>query len=83
MKLNVKATALSFGILWGGGMFLFVIWSTFSSYPNSGGIITFLSHYYLGLESTFLGSIIGFFWGFCDAAFGGALFAWLYNKFCN
>ena len=83
MKLNIKATALSFGILWGGGVFILCLWGMFSNYPNNGGIITFLSNYYIGTKSTLLGSLVGFFWGFFDAAIGGALFAWLYNKFNN
>jgi len=79
MKLSIKAAALSAGIIWGGGLFFYVIWTMIIGGPSD--IITFLSNYYLGLKISFSGSIIGLLWGFLDAAIGGALFAWLYNKF--
>tara|TARA_B100001964_G_C14079341_1_gene529509 strand:+ start:707 stop:949 length:243 start_codon:yes stop_codon:yes gene_type:complete len=79
MKLNVRAIALASGIIWGGGIFLLAIFSIFfSTYSN---IIIFISNYYIGLDVSFVGGLIGFVWGFIDAGVGGALFAWLYNKF--
>ena len=79
MKLNVRAIALASGIIWGGGIFLLAIFSIFFSIYSD--IIIFLSNYYIGLDVSFVGGLIGFVWGFIDAGVGGALFAWLYNKF--
>ena len=79
MKLSVKATALTCGILWGGGIFFLAIFSIF--FTTYSDIIIFLSKYYIGLDVSFIGALIGFVWGFLDAGVGGALFAWLYNKF--
>ena len=80
MKLNVKAAALACGFIYGGGVFLLVLFTMlFSAVPSD--IIIFLSNYYIGLDVSFVGGLIGFAWGFLDAGVGGALFAWLYNKF--
>jgi len=81
MKLNIKATALASGILWGMGLLFLVLWTMFMNTPSD--IIIFLSNYYIGLNISLLGSLIGFFWAFLDGAFAGALFAWLYNKFVS
>ena len=35
---------------------------------------------YRGYSLTPLGSVIGLLWGLPDAALGGAVFAWLYNR---
>ena len=78
MKLNVKAFALTSGLLWGIGLFGMTWWIILfegsSSEPN------FLSQLYRGYSLTPLGSVIGLLWGLPDAALGGAVFAWLYNR---
>jgi len=40
----------------------------------------FLSTLYLGYSLSFFGIIIGMIWAFFDAAIGGFVIAWLYNK---
>ena len=77
MKLNVRAFAVAFGVLWGVGIFLGTWWiialSGFTGEP------TFLARIYIGYEISALGSVIGFAWGTIDGLISGAIFAWLYN----
>ena len=39
-----------------------------------------ISQVYIGYSVSFLGSLVGFFWGCVDGLFGGFFFAWVYNK---
>jgi hypothetical protein len=77
MKLNVRAFALTCGLLWGLGLFVITWWII-----ATGGATaeqTFLGRVYLGYRLDALGSVIGLVWGFFDGLIGGAIFAWLYN----
>jgi hypothetical protein len=78
MKLNVKALALTSGILWGGAVCFATLWLIALGY--NGALIRQLDHFYLGYSFSVVGAFIGLAWGFVDGAVGGALFAWLYNK---
>ena len=78
MKLNVKAFALTSGILWGAAVFLATIWLL--AMGSQGNTIGMLKSFYLGYSFTYIGAFVGLVWGFVDGAIGGAVFAWLYNK---
>ncbi len=78
MKLNVKALALSSGILWGGTVFLATLWLLIRG--HDGTLIGRLDHFYLGYSFSYAGAFVGLVWGFVDGVIGGAVFAWLYNK---
>jgi hypothetical protein len=78
MKLKVSAFGLALGIVWGGAMFLLGVVDIFTTWGDAWGAI--MSTIYIGYSPTFLGSIIGGVWGFCDAGIGGVIVAWLYNK---
>ncbi len=77
MKLNVKAFALTCGILWGLGVFVLTWWVIM--FDGATGEITLLGKIYRGFSISPAGSFIGLIWGFFDALIGGAIFAWLYN----
>jgi len=77
MKLNVKALALTSGILWGLGLFIGTWWIILTA--GSTNTPTFLSMMYRGYSITPLGSVFGLIWAFFDGLIGGAIFAWLYN----
>ncbi len=77
MKLNVKALALTFGLIWGFGLFFMTWWIIF--FEGATGEVTLIGRFYRGYHISPLGSLIGFVWGFVDGLIGGALFAWLYN----
>jgi hypothetical protein len=77
MKLNVKAFAMTCGLVWGLGLMLLTWWIML--FEGATGDVTFLGRLYRGYNISFTGSIIGLVWAFFDGAIGGAIFAWLYN----
>jgi len=81
MKLNVKSFALTSGIIWGVGVFFLTWWII--AFDGETREATFIGKLYRGYTITAAGSVIGSVYGFFDALFGGAIFAWLYNKFTD
>ncbi len=77
MKLDVKAFALTWAILWGLGLPLVTWWVM--AFDGASANPTWLGHIYRGYNLTVAGSVIGGIWAFVDALIGGAIFAWLYN----
>jgi len=77
MKLNVKAFALTCGLVWGFGLFALTWWII--AFDGATGERTLIGHLYLGYSISPAGSVIGLVWAFFDGLIGGALFAWLYN----
>ncbi|KPJ61587.1 MAG: hypothetical protein AMJ46_00315 [Latescibacteria bacterium DG_63] len=77
MKLNIRAFALTCGLLWGIGLFGFTWWII--AFDGATGDITFIGRIYRGYSITPIGSIIGLVWAFFDGLVGGAILAWLYN----
>jgi hypothetical protein len=77
MKLNVKAFALTFGLLWGFGVFFLTWW--IMMFEGATGEVPFLGHLYRGYNISPLGSVIGLVWALADGFGGGLIFAWLYN----
>ncbi len=81
MKLNVRAFALTFGLVWGLGLFLLTWWMMWVG--GATGETTLIGRAYVGYNLSPSGSLIGFVWGFVDGLIGGAIFAWLYNKIAS
>jgi hypothetical protein len=77
MKLNVKAFALTLGIVWGLGLFALTWW--IMAFDGVTHDVTPLGQVYRGYNISPLGSVVGLIWGFFDALVGGAITAWLYN----
>lgn len=77
MRFNIKAFALTSGIVWGAGVFLLTWWLILRGATTGG--MSFLERVYIGYAMTPVGSLIGTAWGFVDALIAGAIFAWLYN----
>ncbi|NVL89693.1 MAG: bacteriophage holin [Desulfobacterales bacterium] len=77
MKLNIKAFALTCGLVWGFGLFFLTWWII--AFDGATGEITLIGRLYRGYSISPVGSIIGLIWAFMDALVGGAIFAWLYN----
>ena len=77
MKLNVKAFALTCGLIWGLGMMIITWWIILFD----GAVVgtTFIGRVYSGYNISFTGSLFGLLWGFFDGLIGGVIFAWLYN----
>jgi hypothetical protein len=77
MKLNVRAFALTCGLVWGFGILAFTWWIIMFDGPT--GQQTILGQLYRGYTISAVGSLLGLVWGFFDGLAGGAVFAWLYN----
>ena len=78
MRLNVKAFAMTCGILWGIALFLMTWWIIV--FEGATTEPTFIGRFYFGYRITPLGSLIGLLWAGVDGLVGGAVFAWLYNR---
>jgi len=74
---NVKAFALTCGILWALAVFLMTWWVYLA---GGGNTLMTLGRFYIGYSISPLGSVIGLIYGFVDGLIGGAIFAWLYNR---
>lgn len=81
MKLNIKALGLASGIVWGLSIFLLTYWFIIVGQP--GTTLVKLSAIYFGYSVTWYGAFVGLIWGFVDGFIGGALLAWVYNKFAK
>ena len=79
MKLNVKALAVTAGLLWGFGIFFITWWIML--FDGATGEATCLGLVYRGYCISPLGSVIGLLWGLVDGLICGAIFGWLYNYF--
>ncbi len=77
MTLNVKAFALTCGVIGGFGLFVLTWWII--AFDGATGEMTFIGRLYRGYTISPLGSIVGLMWAFVDGVIGGAIFAWLYN----
>jgi len=81
MKLDTKAFALACSILWGSAVFLYTWWLIVLE--GVTGDPTWLSRIYLGYNISVIGSFVGLGWGLVDGLIGGAVLAWLYNRFAK
>jgi hypothetical protein len=77
MKLNVKAFALTCGLIWGVGLFFLTWWII--AFEGATGEVTFIGRLYRGYTISPTGSVVGLMWALVDGSVGGAIFAWLYN----
>ena len=78
MKLNIKVTAVTFGLFIGVSIFIITWWIIL--FDGSSDAPTFIGKIYRGYSLTPFGSLIGLLWGLVDGAITGAIFAWVYNK---
>jgi hypothetical protein len=78
VKLDIRAFALTTGILWGLGLFFLTWWVI--GFEGASHDPTLIGRIYRGYDLSPVGSLFGLVWGFVDGAVGGAIFAWLYNR---
>lgn len=82
MKLNLKAFALTTGILWGAVMLLTglanLIWAGYGV-----AFLQLMASLYPGYHAdrTFLDLVVGTLYTLVDGAVVGLVFGWLYNTF--
>ena len=77
MKFDVKAFALTCGLVWGFGLFFLTLWII--AFDGATGEATLIGRLYRGYTISAMGSLVGMIWAFFDGLIGGAIFAWLYN----
>ena len=80
MKLDTKALAITFGVLWGGCVLLVAVLNVI--WPGYGGaFLDVTSSIYPGFHpGTVLAGIVGGLYAALDGAVCGLLVAWIYNK---
>lgn len=77
MKLNIRALAVAFGLVWGFGLLILTWWIML--FEGATKEKTIIGKVYRGYEISPRGSLIGLVWGFVDAFVGALAFGWLYN----
>ena len=77
MQLNVKAFTLTFGVLWGVGLFFLTWWIILLE--GASGDPTFIGRFYIGYNISPSGSIVGFLYGCADGGMCVLAFGGLYN----
>jgi len=87
LKLNAKILGLVLGLLLGLAIFIATNWLVLKGghiAPSGeyvvGPHLQLLSQFFIGYRVSFLGSIIGFFYGFALGTLSGATIGWIYNK---
>jgi len=78
--LNSKFIGLAIGITCGLAIFIATNWLVIKGGDPVGPNLQLLSQYFIGYRVSFLGSLIGFVYGFAVGTFAGALIGWIYNR---
>lgn len=78
--LNAKMLGLILGILFGLAVFIATNWLVLRGGDVVGAHLQLLGQFFIGYRVSFLGSIIGFFYGFAVGTLCGATIGWVYNK---
>ncbi|TET68278.1 MAG: hypothetical protein E3J45_03545 [Candidatus Zixiibacteriota bacterium] len=79
MRLNLKALALSCGILWALCLFLVTLISLATGYADA--LLEVVASIYPGYSVSALGLILGLIYAFVDGAIAALIFGWVYNLF--
>jgi hypothetical protein len=80
MKLDSKALAITFGVLWGGCVFLAAILNII--WPSYGRtFLDLVASIYPGFHPGGIGAaVVGALYAVLDGAVGGAFVGWIYNR---
>ncbi len=79
MRLNLKALALSCGILWALCLFLVTLISLGTGYADA--FLEVVASVYPGYSVSALGLILGLIYALVDGAIAALIFGWVYNLF--
>ena len=90
MRLNAKMVGMALGLLFGFAVFIATNWLVLKGghiTPSGeyvvGPHLQLLSQFFIGYRVSFLGSIIGFFYGFALGTLCGGATGWIYNKIAD
>jgi len=88
LVLNAKVLGLVLGLILGLGIFIMTNWLVIKGghvTPTGASVVgphmQLLSQFFIGYKVSFLGSLIGFAYGFAIGTISGAWIGWIYNKF--
>ena len=79
-RLRAGVMAIVCGLLAGSGLLVATVWLVVRGGPNVGQHLGLLRNYLPGYSVTFMGSVLGFFYGALIGAAAGWLVAWVYNR---
>jgi hypothetical protein len=86
VRLNAKYVGLAVGLLLGVAVFIATNWLVIKAHaaPKTDGPVgphlQLLSQFFIGYRVSFLGSIIGFLYGFAVGSIAGTAIGFIYNK---
>jgi tetrahydromethanopterin S-methyltransferase subunit F len=87
LMLNSKVMGLALGLIFGIIVFIMTNWLVIKGGHVSengeyvvGPHLQLLGQFFIGYKVSFIGSIIGFFYGFATGTICGAVIGWIYNK---
>ena len=80
LRLDAIAQGITMGILLGLMVFVATNWLVLKGGPVVGPNLALLSQFFLGYRVTFLGSFVGFAWGFFYGGLAGYLVSTIYNR---
>ncbi len=83
MQLNAQAWGVSFGLIFGLGLFVATIVLVIKSGENVGQHLQLLAAYFPGYRVTTLGAFIGFVYAFVVGYGFGRVIGWVYNMFAS
>jgi len=89
LRLNAKYLGLVLGLLLGLAIFIATNWLVIKAQamPDNrwpvGAHLQLLSQFFIGYRVTFVGSIIGFLYGFAIGTLAGSAVAFIYNKIAD
>jgi len=83
MRLNALVQGVVTGLIAGLGIFIATNWLILKGGPVVGPHLALLGQFFIGYRVTFVGSLIGFGYGFAGGFLVGYWVARLYNWFAN
>ena len=78
MELRKRNLGFALGLTWGLGVMI-ATWWLIMVWFQPGTTISKLSAFYFGYTFSFVGGLVGLFWGFIDGFICGVVIAWFYN----
>jgi len=75
-KLNPMRVGITIGVLWGVCTFLAAVYGIYTDQTDFVGVF---DDFYMGYETSWMGSLAGLVWGFIDGFFCGFFAVIIYN----
>ena len=83
LRLNALVTGVALGVLVALGLFVATNWLILKGGEHVGPHPALLGQFFIGYTVTFLGSVIGFGYGFVSGFAVGSMIAALHNRFAD